>query len=182
MQQPKSVEGAVCCAVPGTAGREPESQRATTEDVTPDIHTYVCTRVNYLRTAPAPGKIRARFNFRSNRAKLRKCKERVFINMPTPLWPTIYAPRSHLDLLLELRGAIACEWWVPAQQQVGDDPDAPHVARSREVGAADHLRRHVHLSPKIEYNRMQCNARGYHTYIRAYEVTNNQTSRDVKRL
>lgn len=73
--------------------------------------------------------------------------------MPTPPWPTIYAPRSHLDLLLELRGAIASEWWVPAQQQVGDDPDAPHVARSREVGAADHLRRHVHLSPKIEYNR-----------------------------
>lgn len=53
---------------------------------------------------------------------------------------------SHLDLLFELRGAVASERRVPAQQQVRDDPNAPHVARSRKVGAADHLRRHVHLS------------------------------------
>lgn len=67
---------------------------------------------------------------------------------------------SHLDLLLELCRATASERWVPAQQQVRDDADAPHVARSREVGAADHLRRHVHLLSNRSPTVQPFNARG----------------------
>lgn len=59
--------------------------------------------------------------------------------------PTPQTTDSHLNLLLKVGSARASERRVSAQQQVGDDPDAPHVARAGEVRAADNLGGHVHL-------------------------------------
>lgn len=59
----------------------------------------------------------------------------------------------NLYLFLQLRCARASEGGIPAEQQVRYHPDAPHIARSREVGPADDFWRHVHLQRKGHYNK-----------------------------
>lgn len=67
--------------------------------------------------------------------------------------PTRHRTDSHLNLLLQLGSAGPSEGRVSAQQQVGDDTDAPHVARPGEVGAADNLGGHVHLRFRFTNDR-----------------------------